>query len=165
VLLGLLQARVRELRLSLELAKPAALPPLKEALAGIMDLSGAGNAPQTVNEGGGEQPKMKRPPPVLDDNLWDEIATEVKRKSMLDPTASAEALDDDELQDDTAAESTEPATAPAESTEGAAPLEEAAGSAASVDALANQIKAHIGKRICPRVGSARAGASLRVTKQ
>jgi hypothetical protein len=43
---------------------------------------------------------MKRPPPVLDDNLWDEIATEVKRKSMLDPTTSAEALDDDELQDE-----------------------------------------------------------------
>jgi hypothetical protein len=161
VLLGLLQARVRELRLSLERAKPAALPPLKEALAGIMDLSGAGNAPQTVNEGGGEQPKMKRPPPVLDDNLWDEIATEVKRKSMLDPTASAEALDDDELQDDTAAESTEPAT----SAEGAAHMQEAAGSAEPVDALANQIKAHIGKRICPRVGFARAGASLRVTKQ
>ncbi len=126
---------MRELRLSLERAKPAALPSLKEALAGIMDLSGAGNAPQAVNEGGGEQPK-KRPPPVLDDNLWDEIATEVKRKSMLDPTVSEVALDDDEQQEDTAAESAE----------GAAPLEEAAGSAESVDALANQIKAHIGKR-------------------
>lgn len=152
---------MRELRLSLERAKPAALPPLKEALAGVMDLSGAGKAPQTVNEGGGEQPKMKRPPPVLDDNLWDEIATEVKRKSMFDPTASAEALDDDEQQDDRAAQSTEPAT----SAEGDVPLEEAAGSAESADALANQIQAHIGKRTCPRVCFARAGISFRVTEQ
>ena len=86
---------------------------------------------------GVELPKMKRPPPVLDDNLWDEITTEVKRKSMHEPASGVEESDDAE--DATAAgASEEPAHDP--SAEGPAPKQEAADSEESVDALANQIK-------------------------
>jgi len=132
--------------MSLERAKPASLPPLKEALAGITEVSGAGDASKDVTEGGGGLPKMKRPPPVLDDNLWDEITTEVKRKSMHEPASGVEESDDAE--DATAAgASEEPAHDP--SAEGPAPKQEAADSEESVDALANQIKAHIGKCMRP----------------
>ncbi len=130
--------------MSLERAKPASLPPLKEALAGITELAGAVDAPQAVTEGGGELPKMKRPPPVLDDNLWDEITTEVKRKSMHEPASGQEENDDAEHAA-AAAASEEPAQEA--SAEGPSPAQEAADSEESVDALANQIKAHIGKRM------------------
>ena len=82
-----MQARVRELRMSLERAKPALLPPLKDALSGVVDVDSAG--PDI--SGGMQLPKIQRPPPVMDDVLWDEITTEVvKRKSMHDPSALEE---------------------------------------------------------------------------
>lgn len=125
---------MRELRLSLE-RKPSALPSLKDALAGVMEADGASEESET----GKELPKMQRPPPVLDDNLWDEITTEVKRKSMYEPV----------LVEDDADESEQSAVEEAV-TESAPALQEEVTPAASVDAepslddLANHIKAQIG---------------------
>ena len=83
-----LQARVRELRMSLERVKPAMLPSLKDALSDVVDVDDA--APKNAAKGV-QLAKLQRPPPVMDDNLWDEITTEVvKRKSMHDPAVLKE---------------------------------------------------------------------------
>ena len=66
--------------MSLERSKPTMLPPLKDALSGTVDVEGVSSE---TAEGDMQLPKIQRPPPVLDDNLWDMITTEVvKRKSM-----------------------------------------------------------------------------------
>jgi hypothetical protein len=74
--------------MSLERSKPTMLPPLKDALLGAVDAEGVSTE---TAQGAMQLPKIQRPPPVLDDNLWDEITTEVvKRKSMHEVPCSDE---------------------------------------------------------------------------
>ena len=82
---------MRELRLSLERSKPTALPPLKDALDGVLEI-GCDDA-QSNTGVPAKLPKMQRAPPVLDDNLWEEITTEIKRKSLHDPSSLDPAKD------------------------------------------------------------------------
>ena len=86
---------MRELRLSLERSKPTALPPLKDALAGVLeiDCDDADDA-QSNTDVPAKLPKMQRAPPVLDDNLWEEITTEIKRKSLHEPSSLDPAKDE-----------------------------------------------------------------------
>ena len=116
---------MRELRLSLERAKPAQLPCLKDVLSGAVDAEEQQEAPAKL-------PKMQRPPPVLDDNLWHAITTEVKRKSMQPALSLNEADEADEAEKDPAREP--PSEDENDETE----------DAESVDALANKIKTQIG---------------------
>jgi len=135
-----LQARVRELRLSVE-RKPSSLPSIQDALAGVMESDGS-----FKSEDANELPKLQRPPPVLDDNLWDEITTEVKRKSMHEPASLEEEEDEEEEDGEAAVEGT--------ATEAASTLQEVQEKTSpvdSVDALANQIKAQIGTCVLCRV--------------
>lgn len=83
---------MRELRLSLERSKPTALPPLKDALDGVLEI-GCDDA-QSNTGVPAKLPKMQRAPPVLDDNLWEEITTEIKRKSLHDPSSLDPAKDE-----------------------------------------------------------------------
>ena len=114
----------------MERGKPASLPSLKDALAGVVEVDGSDDGEQKQKEGVVHLPKIKRPPPVLDDNLWDEIKTEVKRKSMHEPATSVEEGDGVQQEGTTA--------------DLGNIVEQEDAEEESVDSLANQIKAQIG---------------------